>query len=797
MTLTGRRCAFKLLTLPILAATLWSQPITVTSLTGRFATFPPLMEEARLVSSVDPTGGNNDGFIGGHVLTLPGYSANDKHWPYTESSRWVIFHEKGPGTLTLFYKTFLSQTTSAFSFENEDYDYDIFIDDLSTPAMTINVVDIFNGTTAPFEGPLVWDAAGGFNSHATLSWDNEIKISGHRWSNGTPTFDAPRFFKCAFVKGSDGPSGADWAEKLGLQGDYPHDSQPLNWQGPVAADFIPGGEVQVTRIKGAGAFFGMRFVVSSAEAWRDLWIETRWDGEASPSLAVPLGMFCGASYPVYPINAVFFGMDGDRTGWNWFPQPFRSSADVRIVNTGETQHSVAVQWSATPGDYPEPFGHLCAQAKEERPTTTGVDYRALDVSGRRGRVAAVVLETMIDRSDPSGMSPNNPNDRQDHLEGDGREFVDGILHPMQDSATEVFFGWAWYGGRSDRRFSRATIGNSEQISISSPFRGNARSMYRVFAVDRRAFHRDYRIRFEHGPENDADGWYRSAVFFYGGDPGRPAMELVDVIDAGESGSEAWHGYSVNGAPAAPVSLTDHYMGDTSSAEFYERGYLVNQGSIEYTAHVPPDNEGVRLVVRFDWGMEEGPKEAEVQVDGVDAGSLFESGSNVYNRYTDVTLNVDPALTRGKSVIQVRILPKNGVLWCDLQTRVMAFRTPDRRERRFGKSTSLYGPITIGRCGVPGLREFLYATNLPPAATGTLYLSEQPEFSGVFSNGAVMYLGLNSPKTTALSIRVDSSGTVFVPASSVPATLTSGTWYAQFVVTDMGTTYASRALEVQR
>jgi hypothetical protein len=156
-----------------------------------------------------------------------------------------------------------------------------------------------------------------------------------------------------------------------------------------------GATTTVAEIEGQGRITHLWFAFPAHTSevgfvLRDLVLRAYWDGEAEPSVEVPIGDFfcCGAgarclvtSLPI--VVAPTGGMNC------YFPMPFGAGARVTVTN----DHPIDVEGFFFQVDYElsdsqenDP-GRFHAQWRRENPTTPAVDFTVLD--GVRGRGAYV------------------------------------------------------------------------------------------------------------------------------------------------------------------------------------------------------------------------------------------------------------------------------------------------------------------------------------------------------------------------------------------------------------------------
>ena len=143
-------------------------------------------------------------------------------------------------------------------------------------------------------------------------------------------------------------------------------------ENPLTARFNTSKRVVVADIKGPAQITMIHFAVPASQVSdpikkldRELVIQMFWDGEATPSVSVPLVDFFGD--PAGLREEVNTALVNKRRGFNcYFPMPFRSSARIELVYDGPV----------SPG---EPLWRIM-------PCYSYVMYRTLDKVERRPRL---------------------------------------------------------------------------------------------------------------------------------------------------------------------------------------------------------------------------------------------------------------------------------------------------------------------------------------------------------------------------------------------------------------------------
>lgn len=223
-----------------------------------------------------------------------------------------------------------------------------------------------------------------------------------------------------------------------------------------------GETVTLAAIEGAGVIRHLWITVTDQTArnhfvLRDLVLRMWWDGEATPSVEVPLGdFFCNgfgqrALVTSVPIHVAPTG------GMNcWFPMPFADGARIEITS----EHPVAIDSGLYyQVDYealdalPPDVGRFHAQFRRTNPTVRGVDHVVLDgVAGRGQYVGTYVAVAALERYWWG--------------EGEMKFFIDGDtdLPTICGTGLEDYAGGAWL-------FQDRMDGDPVPLTYSGPYAG--------------------------------------------------------------------------------------------------------------------------------------------------------------------------------------------------------------------------------------------------------------------------------------------------------------------------------------
>lgn len=279
----------------------------------------------------------------------------------------------------------------------------------------------------------------------------------------------------------------------------------------------PGKSATVLDVAGPGVVTHIWFTIYAPEDrmhLKNLVLRAWWDGEASPSIEVPMGDFFCLGLGEYFLYQSALTVVAPVSGLNaYFPMPFSNGARITVSNEGPA----AVQCLYFAIDYvtlrslPEDLGRFHAQYRQAAPckavhsdgkNLSGRDnYVFLDATGR-GHVVGVTQSVVQNETGWFG-------------EGDDMIFIDGSPLPtINGTGTEDFYNDAW--GFGEEPFSNLHQG-APYIADSGKI-GGRYCLYRWFTEGPIAFEKSIKVTIEHGNANDRSDCFYSTAFWYQTEP---------------------------------------------------------------------------------------------------------------------------------------------------------------------------------------------------------------------------------------------------------------------------------------
>jgi len=406
---------------------------------------------------------------------------------------------------------------------------------------------------------------------------------------------------------------------------------PKGWTGlreeRGTVDLAPGASADLLKLSGAGAVASLRLALPEAkDAIRSLWLCMSWDGEAK-DVEAPVGFFFGAGVRWQEIPSLGFGIRGDE-GYCHFPMPFWRSARIRLENRGTSPAArigYVVAWR--PKAYPEGSAGYFRARFHEGPTTRGRDWIFLETEGQ-GQFIGVVHRL----------------NGGHYCEGDIRFHLDGSRSPaFYGTGTEDYYHQACWPNADNHTPFHGCVGDvaaeAKRTGGKKTFYDFPACYYRVHLEAPVRFRSAIRCGIEHGGVNDTDSRYASLAFWYG----RDRIGLI------ESDAIAFSGAGVE-------QLKNFFEGDDDDVAV-TCAILKATEPITRVLKVDPANAGVRLRRVLDQAAS--PQRVSITVDGVAAGTWYDSDRNAFKRLTESEVELPPALVRGKTSIRVVFQPQGG------------------------------------------------------------------------------------------------------------------------------------------
>jgi len=596
----------------------------------------PLLEEgvrAGYVSSFDRTGGNDDGF-----------SRKYSSLRLTRTGEEVLLELTSPGVI---YSMWFTGPGSGAPLDCGKLRF--YFDGARRPRLTIDANDLFSGKDPRFPAPLVAGpdvSTGGYVSYVPIPFSKSILVTASR---------RPGFYHIFYHVYTRGRPVKSWTGKEDLSFLKRLFSRPgearlaaKNTQSETGTKKIEAGEnsVLIRLTGGAGIISGLRLAPGSGvtkEILRHTFIRIYFDGAREPAVDVPVGHFFGSGLGEAKVRSLLFGMTPGGPYYCNFPMPFWSEAKIVLRNdTAEDRlWGFGVWWIPLPkGALPRgTFGYFHAQWREENPTETGKDYRILFARGT-GVFVGNVLTVEV-------MRPEN----KQWWEGDARLYVDGCRTPiLHGTGHEDEYHGGWSSTFLKHPFTLPLHGEPKTgrlTDVGGQLNGDC-TMYRIFPGI--PFSREILYGTEHGFKPDQNYHYSSVAFFYG----VPEVRMIETDRVVTTKPQKHHKLEPRRPPEI-YDLESSFVGDFDDVLFKGRVRKIHR-RVQFAVNIDPKAQYVVVRQLFDHSV---PNQwARVYVDLEPAGTWYRPGVNRTKRWCELDAMLPPGLTKGKSTIRIKIVPKS-------------------------------------------------------------------------------------------------------------------------------------------
>jgi len=301
---------------------------------------------------------------------------------------------------------------------------------------------------------------------------------------------------------------------------------------------IKGSEkYQICDLNGPGAIKHIWMTLASRDPHylRKMIIRMWWDNEKNPSVDVPIGDFFGIGHGK---TANFWSLPfsngpNDGKGFNcFFPMPFSDRATIEVKN--ESENIIILYYYIDYEEYPnldEDYGRFHAtwhrsnpcEGKEYRPgkkvehfirsnKTHENDYLVLDAEGEGHYVGMHLnIHNLFETE-----KHNWPGEGDDYIEIDDGEII------LYGTGTEDYFCTAW----CPKQYYC-----SPYFGVSLPGGKNWSgkiSYYRYHIEDPIYFHKNIKVKIEHGHANQRSDDWSSTAYWYQKEPHKKFTPLLPV-----------------------------------------------------------------------------------------------------------------------------------------------------------------------------------------------------------------------------------------------------------------------------
>ncbi len=323
------------------------------------------------------------------------------------------------------------------------------------------------------------------------------------------------------------------------------------------ADYVviqPGETLRFAELSGSGVVRHIWFGGGADEAHyhRKVLLRIYWDGEASPSVDVPLGDFFGVghgaagSFYSLPLSMYVADVPTRPTRNCWFPMPYARGAGFELVNEGTApyRHYFYLDYEEHEG-VPDGVGRFHAQWRRENPTvavqppadgseiknvTGSENYVILEAEGR-GQYVGCVLSVQ-------GLSPGWWGEGDEMIFVDDEIGEDGALRwppGIHGTGTEDFMNFSYEFPVRDTAYGPyhgvslpGAVHQNDWATLSG--KSNQWSVYRFHIQDPIPFRSRIRVTVEHGHGNDRSDDWSSVAYWYQTEPHTVFRQMLPMSD---------------------------------------------------------------------------------------------------------------------------------------------------------------------------------------------------------------------------------------------------------------------------
>ena len=272
---------------------------------------------------------------------------------------------------------------------------------------------------------------------------------------------------------------------------------------------------------GPGVITHIWFTISSADRYhlKNLVLRMYWDGEAEPSVEVPVGDFFGLGLGDYFLYQSALTTVASIKALNaYFPMPFGKSARITVTNEGKVRTGsfyYNIDYSLM-AELPADLGYFHAQYRQATPCPKPAPSAGKNLSGAqnyvfmeargKGHLIGVQQAVLLNQDGWMG-------------EGDEMIFIDQDEKPtITGTGTEDYYNGAWnFGGRNGATaFSYPHNGapyivDPEQI-------GGRYCLYRWHVDNPVRFQKSLKFTIEHGDQNNRSDDFFTTAYWYQSEP---------------------------------------------------------------------------------------------------------------------------------------------------------------------------------------------------------------------------------------------------------------------------------------
>ena len=561
------------------------------------------------------------------------HSDGDWRYLYVDGDEGVIFEEMGAGAITRIWMTMGEGVSVPL---DADIGLRIYVDGAATPVVDEALPALFDGSTPPFEPPLVGHrliSSGGNFSYVPVPYRDGCRVTLVGAHEERIWFQI-NFHRLADFDGVTSFTGNEdlsaLAGLLAIQGEDPWPpGSGTKTTGTVS--LTPNEEHGLLVHDGPGSMTALRLKLDPA-FWPEVELRLAFDGEPAVRMALSDFFAIGRVGPL-PTRSLLIGLDAGGWLYSYFPMPFFEGVEVALFHNGTSPAAVDYEVrldSAAPMAQSGVFG---AALSEEPATATGVDFPLVSLSGR-----GKLVGSFVELGATSGTVRN-------YLEGDERLFIDHSPHPaVYGTGVEDYFNVGFY---FDQGPLSLALHGAPYTELENTAGLPTTAAYRLMLTDGVTFQNHIAAGLEGGPTGDVSMRARAVTYFYRRKPAR--LYLSDRLDLGSAADRDRHSYQVAG-PHTIQELTALFEDEPPSSAT-GTGVYRSPGSATFVLRADPASTRYRLRRRLDAGI--AGQRATVLVGGETVGSFPPIEVNEARRWREIDVDLSAQVaSAGELIITV-------------------------------------------------------------------------------------------------------------------------------------------------
>jgi hypothetical protein len=258
------------------------------------------------------------------------------------------------------------------------------------------------------------------------------------------------------------------------------------WKLSPSVKVKPGETSILGEITGAGAI--QHIWMTPTGTWRFSILRMYWDGEATPSVEVPVGDFFASGWGGYAqLSSLAICVNPGSAFNSYWQMPFRKSARLTLENLADTEMTVYYQIDYTLTGVPDDAAYFHAQFRRVNPLPYKSDYTILDGVRGWGHYVGTYLAWGVNSTGWWG-------------EGEIKFFIDGDTKfpTICGTGTEDYFCGSYNFENQDthqyQAFTTPYSGLSQVIKPDGLYKSQQRfGLYRWHITDPVRFDSDLRV----------------------------------------------------------------------------------------------------------------------------------------------------------------------------------------------------------------------------------------------------------------------------------------------------------------